>query len=45
MLPTKSIVYIRRSEHPPRYYTGLTSNLSTRLGAQRAISDEVKMPS
>ena len=33
----KSIVYILRSEqHPRRYYTGLTSNLSARLDAHNS---------
>ena len=33
----KSIVYILKSEQDPyRYYTGLTSNLSTRLDAHNA---------
>jgi putative endonuclease len=37
MKQPKSIVYILRSEqHPRRYYTGLTSNLSTRLDAHNA---------
>jgi predicted GIY-YIG superfamily endonuclease len=36
-VPPKCIVYVLKSENAPRrYYTGLTSNLSTRLNAHNA---------
>jgi putative endonuclease len=37
MHPVPHIVYVLRSEsNPKRYYTGLTSNLSSRLAAHNA---------
>jgi predicted GIY-YIG superfamily endonuclease len=37
MPPPQTIVYVLRNEQPPpRYYTGLTSNLDARLDAHNA---------